>query len=75
MKTITLSYTMPKTITINIDELNPSDKKYVELFFKDEDDLTEKEWDFFFSSNHSFEKIIKHVTGDNAYDAELEDYE
>ncbi len=75
MKTITLSYAIPKTITINIDELNPSDRRYIKLWLKDDDDLTDEEWDFLYSHNHSLAKIIKNVTGDNAYDVEFDDYE
>ena len=77
MKTITLSYTVPKTITINVEELPWKYKEWLEAVFTDEDNRTDEQWDLA-EDNNFFPEIIKEATGDiiDPYDdIDVEDYE
>ena len=77
MKSITLSYTVPKTITINVEELPWKYKEWLEAFFTDEDNRTNAQWDLA-EDNNFFPEIIKEATGDiiDPYDdIDIEDYE
>lgn len=77
MKTITLTYTVPKTITVNVKELPWKYKKWLEIWFMEEEDRTDEQWDFF-DNGPGFHGIIEEVTGDivDPYnDIEIEDYE
>lgn len=77
MKSITLSYTVPKTITINVKELPWKYKKWLEAVFTDEDNRTDTQWDLA-EENNFYPEIIREVTGDiiDPYeDIDIEDYE
>ena len=77
MKSITLSYTVYKTTTINVKELPLKYKEWLEAVFTDEDDRTDEQWDLA-EDNNFFPEIIKEATGDiiDPYDdIDIEDYE
>ena len=63
MKTITLTYTVPKTITVNVKELPWKYKKWLEAVFTDEDNRTDAQWDLA-EDNYFYPEIIREVTGD-----------
>ena len=77
MKSITLSYTVPKTITINVEELPWKYKEWLEAVVTDDEDRTDEQWDLA-EDNNFFPEIIKEATGDiiDPYDdIDIEDYE
>lgn len=76
MKTITLTYTVPKTITVNVKELPWKYKKWLEAVFTDEDNRTDAQWDLA-EENNFYPEIIRLATGDivDPYeDIDVEDY-
>ena len=59
MKSITLSYTVPKTITINVKELPWKYKEWLEAVFTDEDNRTDTQWDL--AEENNFYPILLNI--------------
>lgn len=62
MKTITLGYPVYVSTKIDIDKLSPQSKKWLEIWFMEEEDRTDEQWDFL-DNGPGFHGIIEEATG------------
>lgn len=65
MKSITFSYplTTIKTVTLDYKKFDPKDKKFLQAWFKDDDERTPLEWDLV--QRNDLSKLIKKYVGDD----------
>ena len=65
MKSITFSYSLTtvKTVTLDYKKFDPKDKKFLQAWFKDDDERTPQDWDLV--ERNSLEKLVKKYVGDD----------
>ena len=77
MKSITLTYPIYRTTTINVKKLPVKYRKWLEAVFTDDDDRTDAQWDLAEEDNY-YPEIIRLATGDTVspyVDIDVDDYE
>ena len=77
MKTITLSYPVYKTVTIDVTKLPVKYRKWLDAVFTDDNDRTDAQW-YLAEEYNFYPGIIEDVTGDIIppwTDVDIEGYE